>query len=452
MPVLRADNPMENRNLYWGGILLFLYLAINLLAFFFFANVIWVKFLIGTSILIILIKVPGFIKGYRRRRNDIERLLATLAETRGENRQLNQDLNKAVFEILALFEFTSILGDNSDFERMLEQMVDTIKRILDYDGCCLFFIDETKKQLFTKVNRGFPAVLNTTRIPEDQFLTGHVIRTGQALLINEFDSEYRYYGCESLKYRNLAGRFQSFVAVPLLVQNKPIGILLIAKRPPFALTQDDLRLLFIIANQAALAIQNMRLYDEVYQSSITDGLTGVYNHRYFREELEARLSEAEVLQVSLSLLMLDIDNFKGFNDTYGHQVGDFVLKEVAGIITETLGDGAALVARYGGEEFAVILPNTNTRTAVRTAELLRSAVSTHHFSPKENDDIHSVTISVGVASFPEDIKNMARKVEELIDKADESLYAAKNTGRNRVCSIAGLAKKNMRKVNEKGPI
>jgi diguanylate cyclase (GGDEF)-like protein len=451
MPALRAEHPVENRHIILSGIVLFLYLAVNLLTLLFYTNAIW-WILIITSLLLLLSFLPSFIMGLRQRRSEVERLQVNLVEVRGENRKLNQDLNKAVFEILALFEFTSILGDNSDFERMLEQMVDTIKRILDYDGCCLFFYDESKKQLFTKVNRGFPAVLNTTKIPEDQFLTGHVIRTGQALLINEFDSEYRYYGCESPKYRNLAGRFQSFVAVPLLVQNKPIGILLIAKRPPFALSQDDLRLLFIIANQAALAIQNMRLYEEVYQSSITDGLTGVYNHRYFREELEKRLSDAETLQVNLSLLMLDIDYFKGFNDTYGHQVGDLVLKEVARIILETIGENNALVARYGGEEFAVILENTNTRTAIRTAELIRSAVSTHRFSTAGNEDIHTVTISIGVASFPEDIKNMARKVEELIDKADESLYAAKNTGRNRVCSISSLAKRNLRKTNEKGSI
>lgn len=448
MPVFRAEYLLENRQIVRNGIFIFLYAAVNLLTFIFFHAIFsWV--LILSSLFILHSGVLAFYMKFRKQKNEIERLQASLTESRAENRKINQELNKAVFEILALFEFTSILGDNSDFERMLEQMVDTIKRILDYDGCCLFFYDESKKQLFTKVNRGFPAVLDTTRIPEDQFLTGHVIRTGQALLINEFDSEYRYYGCESPKYRNLAGRFQSFVAVPLLVQNKSIGILLIAKRPPFALTQDDLRLLFIIANQAALAIQNMRLYEEVYQSSITDGLTGIYNHRYFREELGTRLSEAEKLQKNLSLLMLDIDHFKNFNDTYGHQVGDFVLKGVARIIIETIDNENVLVARYGGEEFAVILENTNARAAIRIAELIRTAVEKNKFSAKDSFDEYDVAISIGVASFPDDIKNMARKVEELIDKADESLYDAKNSGRNRVSSASALAKRNIGKKNEK---
>lgn len=157
-----------------------------------------------------------------------------------------------------------------------------------------------------------------------------------------------------------------------------------------------------------------------------DGLTGLYNHRYFHEQLSQDFLRAKRYHENLSCILFDIDFFKKFNDTYGHQTGDVVLRALATVIQRATRE-SDLAARYGGEEFAIVLYYTDGAAAYQAAERLRTMVESHEV--QDNGNVLRVTISVGVATFPHE---RVHDSKELIDYADQTLYKAKDNGRNRV--------------------
>jgi diguanylate cyclase (GGDEF)-like protein len=215
--------------------------------------------------------------------------------------------------------------------------------------------------------------------------------------------------------------------VPIKINHKVIGGLFLAnKLNNERFTLEDEEVLFTLAYQASVAIENAKLYEEVQQLAITDGLTGLLNHREFRRRLEEGVEGSKRYHRPISLLMIDIDHFKYFNDTYGHQVGDQVLKTVGEII-KTHVRVVDVCARYGGEEFAVIVSESGIQPALALSERIRSTIYAYPF---KHDGIKSqLSVSIGIASFPQD----ANSAEELIKKADDALYTAKRTGRNKVC-------------------
>jgi diguanylate cyclase (GGDEF)-like protein len=214
-----------------------------------------------------------------------------------------------------------------------------------------------------------------------------------------------------------------FVTVPLKAKDKVIGVLLadnrFNKKP---ITNDAIRILTMFANQAGLAIENSRLYEQTVVLSNSDSLTGLWNHGYFQYLLGEEIKKSSLMKFCFTLLMIDIDNFKAFNDTYGHQAGDSIIREISKIFRDVSRKIDA-VARYGGEEFGIILPITKKEEALILAERIRKAVET---SP----GLKNITISIGVSSFPED----GEKKEDLIAYADRALYKAKRSGKNKICA------------------
>jgi len=221
-----------------------------------------------------------------------------------------------------------------------------------------------------------------------------------------------------------------FVTVPLKAKDKVVAVILadniFTKKP---ITKDDIRTLTMFANHAGLAIENSRLYEQTVHEANTDSLTRLWNHGYFQYLLTEELKKAYENKAPVSLIMFDIDNFKNYNDSLGHQMGDQLLRELARILKTTC-DGQGDVARYGGEEFAVILPNVANGKAFEIAESLRKAIETYQFKGQEVQPTKNLTISAGLATYPED----ALDKEKLIYLADMALYEAKRTGKNRVCA------------------
>ncbi|MBU3911700.1 MAG: sensor domain-containing diguanylate cyclase [Candidatus Omnitrophica bacterium] len=216
---------------------------------------------------------------------------------------------------------------------------------------------------------------------------------------------------------------EDFVTVPLKAKDKVIGVVVVDNRfNRKPITNDDIRMLTMFANQAGLAIENSRLYERTVLLSNSDSLTGMWHHGYFQYLLSEEIKKTSREKQFFTLLMLDIDNFKDFNDTYGHQSGDAILRRISAILNDA-SRKIDTIARYGGEEFAIILPYTRKEEALVLAERLRRSV-------EENQEIKNITISIGVASFPEDGQNK----ETLISKADRALYEAKRTGKNKVCT------------------
>ena len=167
--------------------------------------------------------------------------------------------------------------------------------------------------------------------------------------------------------------------------------------------------------------------DRLRELAVTDGLTGLYNYRYFKEYLANELKRAERHEYPVSLLMFDIDYFKHYNDTHGHQDGDQVLKTLANLLRSNI-RSIDVAVRYGGEEFSIILPQADQKSARIVADKLKVLVQDHKFPKEESQPNGSLTISIGVATFPAD----AKEIESLINSADMRLYKAKSRGRNMV--------------------
>ncbi|NUP98422.1 MAG: sensor domain-containing diguanylate cyclase, partial [Armatimonadetes bacterium] len=192
-------------------------------------------------------------------------------------------------------------------------------------------------------------------------------------------------------------------------------------------TAHDLSNLTLLASQAAVSIENARLYETLQRLAVTDPLTRLFRRNYFEEQLEAELGRCRRYGRPLSLMMLDIDHFKSINDTYGHPGGDQVLQGLAGVLRR-YGRKDDLIARYGGEEFVAYLVETDQEGAALAGERIRSAVEQQDFVLNDGRRLR-VTISVGTASFPNDGPDAAA----LMQRADLALYAAKHGGRNQVC-------------------
>jgi diguanylate cyclase (GGDEF)-like protein len=216
----------------------------------------------------------------------------------------------------------------------------------------------------------------------------------------------------------------SLFIMPLSYEKELLGILIFLSPIPNAIRPYQIELLKVLGNQAASSLANAKFHAEIERMAITDGLTGLFNHRNFQEKLAAEFRRLERFSAPLSLLLIDIDFFKKINDSYGHPAGDEVLRGVARVIRETV-RSVDIPARYGGEEFAALLPGTNHEGALKMAERLRESIEKTRF-PFEGKELR-VTVSIGAATSPHD----AVAKEELVEKTDKALYYAKRNGRNR---------------------
>jgi len=222
------------------------------------------------------------------------------------------------------------------------------------------------------------------------------------------------------------------VAVPLKAKDKVNGIILadnfITKK---SITKDDIRMFIMLANQAGLAIENSQLYEKTVTRTHSDSLTELWNHGYFQYLLQAELEKAKIAKTPLSLIMLDIDNFKVYNDMLGHQSGDKILKALANLI-KNQSRKMDYVCRYGGEEFTIILPQTEKKEAFLIAERIRTDIERYVFVNEEILPNKKLTASMGLSSFPED----GFSPSELILHSDKALYEAKQKGKNNTCCYA----------------
>jgi diguanylate cyclase (GGDEF)-like protein len=237
----------------------------------------------------------------------------------------------------------------------------------------------------------------------------------------------------------------SGVVVPVLVNNRVMGSLQFFSRLPDAFNVEDTQLLWALARVAENLLARERANEGLIHFAFTDHLTGLRSRGYFEQQLELEVKRSERKQVQFVLLMLDIDNFKPFNDTYGHHIGDQVLRQVGRILMEDMRE-VDTVARYGGEEFVIILPETTEDEGYRVAERIRKTVEQAGFEicfPDSNEVsvTEKLSISIGLSFFDSNIKNK----RELVEFADAALYAAKNKGRNAVVKHRDVAALNRAK-------
>ncbi len=247
----------------------------------------------------------------------------------------------------------------------------------------------------------------------------HLFEEGQPLYIAEEDE---------IKNNPLLIRegIEFLVISPLVVSEKIFGVLLLASRRPISFDFDLASLISLVANHSSLIIEKVKLFEETQRLSITDSLTGLYNARHFYRSLHAELERAKRYNDAFSLVIFDIDDFKQVNDTYGHQIGDDLLKEFADILFH-FSRKSDIVARYGGEEFVMILPKTPKESAYFLANRILKKVQEHKFLADKKLSLN-ISISGGISTFPEDGDNE----KDLLYCADMALYKAKQEGKKRV--------------------
>ena len=290
------------------------------------------------------------------------------------------------------------------------------------DVCLLFLVDPSHQELSLIASQKHPSVTTVQAKHGDQF-DRYVLRTQRPLLVNDVRRDFRF--TVSLP----AGRqISSVIACPILLGRHAEGVLRLDSSKPSAYSQDDLRFLDILLDLVATAVTNARLFAQTQQLAMTDGLTGLMLRRPFMEQLVRELARTSRKKEPVSVLMLDVDRFKSYNDEFGHTAGDLVLKSLAEILKAVVPpDG--FPARYGGEEFAVLLPKTSREQAAALAERIRDTIE-RGLEVSQWGGGRPVTASIGLASYPDD----AKADLELIRIADQRLYHAKHQGRNLVCS------------------
>ncbi|MBI4803367.1 MAG: GGDEF domain-containing protein [Elusimicrobia bacterium] len=280
--------------------------------------------------------------------------------------------------------------------------------------------DEIKAKLEEMLKRHFPdAVTGVESGAARDSLANWVAERKISLFIKNTAGENRFYPGD------LPPGPGSIVVVPLNLFGSIAGFIRLTAARADSFGAADMRRLELISTIAAVSMENIYLYEKVKELAIKDGLTGIYTHRAFQTRMEEEILRAARTKIPFSLIMADIDHFKSYNDVYGHQAGDAVLKAAAHVLAANIRD-IDFAARYGGEEFAVILTGVNKAEASAVAEHLRQTLESRHFS--FGGKASRVTASFGVAEFPSE----AAISSQLVRAADERLYKAKQDGRNRV--------------------
>jgi diguanylate cyclase (GGDEF)-like protein len=251
-----------------------------------------------------------------------------------------------------------------------------------------------------------------------------VLRHASPLLIEDINKDFRF-DLGKLKTEDLRP-VSSLISSPLISGDKFLGILRMDHHQRNFYSQDDLRFLVTICDLGAVALENGMLYQDTQELAIHDGLTSLFTKGYFMEMLKLECKRSIRHDRYFSLLMLDIDYFKNYNDKFGHVAGDIVLKSLSQNIFNSLKDTDAVLSRFGGEEFCIILRGADEHEAFQTAELLRKTIEATKIILRRQET--NVTVSIGCATFSKDISDEA----ELIMKADKAMYQAKKSGRNRV--------------------
>lgn len=336
-----------------------------------------------------------------------------------ERRKREKDKEKVLREHEALYHLGLIIESIDSINDAASAVVDYATKLLNMPAGSMAIYDEKREVMKLVASKGFSEEFkkNDVWTLRKGGLTGKVFNASGPIFIPDLREE------SSINPILLKEGARSALVAPLIVEGRIIGALYINDFKKRVLRAEDISIFSIISVYAALTIERVKSIEDMRMMSIVDGLTGLFNHRYMMEQLQKEYHRSFRHGTIFSVIMLDIDKFKPYNDNYGHLEGNKVLKEMAAIFR----NGSRVtdvVGRFGGEEFCIVVPELGREDTVKFAEKLLREVAAYSFPNRE------ITLSAGVATYKKD----GDSPMELLERADEYLYQAKHQGRNRVCS------------------
>lgn len=337
----------------------------------------------------------------------------------------DRELFEQVQGLKGILNVAQVVVSSLELDEVLQNILHSAMSVMDMPAGTIALYDAGSSQLELRTHAGLSdkfTALDRWQVKSGG-LTHEILDRGELFIIEDTE-------CADFFNNPLAIEegIRSLIAVPLKIHKRTIGILYLDAFEPRQFVAEKLELLSILTSFATMSIDHARLHERTLQLACTDGLTGLYNHRQFKKTFADEVSRAGRYEKTLSIILFDVDDFKKFNDTYGHPNGDIVLQEMATMLRELLRD-CDTIFRYGGEEFITLLPETPLSEAIKVAERIRIFVETE--SPRFLNRItrtHGITVSVGVAAIPDN----GSDAHTLLKAVDDLMYQAKHEGKNKV--------------------
>lgn len=313
------------------------------------------------------------------------------------------------------------IGAHLDLKDISNIVIEELSAVVECPGAALLLID--RKRLKILAEKGFTALFRKKAFSVDMPIIKEILETRQGFNTGDASkgpaASCMPRGC----------KMSSILCVPVVIGEEVRGIIHLDSPKKNAFDDDVMHFVELTAHEIAFVMERSFLYSRIKDLSVRDGLTGCFNRRKFDEDIEIEIERAKRYRKPFSILMMDIDWFKMYNDFHGHQMGDMVLRKFVGVVTRNIRI-TDMAYRYGGEEFIVLLPEATKEKASCIARKLNRIIQNVDFpDARDSQPGGKITVSVGVANFPRD----AVEREKLISSADAALYQAKHKGRNRVC-------------------
>ncbi len=337
----------------------------------------------------------------------------------------NSSLEEKISRYNNLKNIIEKINQDLGLDYIVETLVDIVFSLIGQNKgtCLLYLVDQSRPKLNLLAARK-EKEQSVIKDKEGDIFDSWVVKHTSPLLVEDSHKDFRF---DSQKLKGADKRqVGSLMSVPLISENKFLGILRLDNQGTQAYSQEDLRLLAVISDIAAVAIENSEFFEKIRDLAIHDSLTGLFAKNYFLERLKEECLVSRRQKTALSLLMLDVDLFKNYNDKFGHASGDIVLKRMSALIEEFLVSQNYLACRFGGEEFCILLMDKGEDQAMGVAGSLRKAIETARVTFRRQET--KITVSIGVAAFSPEMSGE----DEFIRKADAAMYAAKEAGRNQV--------------------
>ncbi len=363
-------------------------------------------------------EIEGLGREFNNMAQSLKEKITEVKEYSEKLERTNRQLDQNILQLYTLYNISKTLAATHEMEKVLYQVVEDVTNALKLHRINIMLVDADRTVLHVVTGMGIPEKAMETRFRLGEGIYGWTALTGQAEIINDL-SRYPQFK----PVQGLDDDVSAMICAPFKGRGHVIGVLNAYRLGGEVFDEASFELLISAANQIGIALENARLFEETRALAITDGMTSLYNYRYFISYLNEEFERVKRYKRLLSIIMIDIDFFKKYNDAYGHPKGDELLRNIAGILKNAVRKSDT-VARYGGEEFVIILPETGKDMALTAAEKVRKEVELSEFEGGK------VTISLGAASYTEELKSP----DDLVKIADNALYRAKEEGRNRVCT------------------